>query len=476
MVRRRREDQLSELSERKSWRERLPMNAITDHPGSSTTLGVRGEILHFTGDPMTDGSSAVHHHADGILLVRDGRIAGCGDAIQLLPALAPDVEVVDYRGKVIMPGFVDTHIHYSQTDIIASYGEQLLDWLERFTFPAERLFASREHAAEVAGFFLGELLKNGTTTASVFTTVHPESTDAFFEAAARRNLRMAAGKVLMDRNCPEFLRDTAESGYEQSAELIQRWHGRGRLSYSVTPRFAPTSTDRQLQLAGRLLDEHPGVLLQSHVAENQGEVAWVAELFPWARSYLDVYDRYGMLRRGAVFAHCIYLDDDDRRRMAATGASMSFCATSNLFLGSGLFDLFQARAAGVTVGIGTDVGGGTAFSLLRTLNESYKVTQLKGHQLPALQGFYLITLGGARALGLDGHIGSFEPGKEADFVVLDPESSALRARRNRLSASFEERLFMLMMLGDDRAVHATYVMGECAYAAAEQPTSQPNLR
>jgi guanine deaminase len=428
----------------------------------SRAVAVRGEILHFVGDPAVDGPGAARHYEDGCLIVADGRVVAAGDATDLLPGLPPDATVVDHRGKWILPGFVDTHVHYAQTDVIASYGEQLLDWLERFTFPAEARFADPAHAAEVAGFFLDELLKNGTTTAAVFATVHPQSVDAFFAAASARNLRMAAGKVLMDRNCPDFLRDTAESGYEESAALIARWHGEGRLSYAVTPRFAPTSTERQLELAGRLLDEHRDVLVQSHVAENQGEVKWVAELFPWARSYLDVYDHYGMLRKGAVYAHCIWLDDADRRRMAETGAAMSFCATSNLFLGSGLFDLDAARAAGATVGIGTDVGGGTAFSLLRTLNESYKVAQMKGQRLHALDGFYLITLGGARALGLDAHVGNFEPGKEADFVVLDPESTPLRARRNRLSASFEERLFMLMMLGDDRAVHATYVMGECA--------------
>jgi len=427
------------------------------------TLAVRGEILHFTGDPLTDGAEATHHHEDGLLVIRNGRVVAAGDASKLLSGLDPQTKIVDHRGKFIMPGSVDTHIHYSQTDIIASYGQQLLDWLDRFTFPAERKFEDPAHAAEVSEYFLDELLKNGTTTAAVFTTVHPVATDAFFAAAEKHNLRMAAGKVLMDRNCPDFLRDTAESGYEQSAELVRRWHGRGRLSYAVTPRFAPTSTERQLELAGRLLDEHPGVLLQSHVAENAGEAEWVAELFPWARSYLDVYDRYGMLRKGAVFAHCIHLDDADRKRMAETGAAMSFCATSNLFLGSGLFDLHQAREQGVTVGIGTDVGGGTAFSMLRTLNESYKVTQLRGHSLPPLQGFYLVPLGGARAMGLDAHVGSFEPGKEADFVVLDPSSSPLRARRNRLASGFEERLFLLMMLGDDRAVHSTYVMGECAY-------------
>jgi len=432
-------------------------------PFGPRAMAVRGEVLHFLGDPALDGAAATRHHEDGALVIEEGCVVAADDAAALLRRLPAGATVVDHRGKWILPGVIDTHVHYAQTDVIASYGEQLLDWLERFTFPAEARFADPAHAAEVAGFFLDELAKNGTTTAAVFATVHPQSVDAFFSAASKRNLRMAAGKVLMDRNCPDSLRDTADSGYEESAALIARWHGKGRLSYAVTPRFAPTSTERQLELAGRLLDEHPGVLLQSHVAENQGEVKWVAELFPWARSYLDVYDRYGMLRKGAVYAHCIWLDDADRRRMAETGAAMSFCATSNLFLGSGLFDLDAAREAGATVGIGTDVGGGTAFSLLRTLNESYKVVQLRGQRLHALDGFYLATLGGARALGLDAHIGNFEPAKEADFVVLDPESTPLRARRNRLSASYEERLFMLMMLGDDRAVHATYVMGECAY-------------
>jgi guanine deaminase len=431
-----------------------------DPTAQSDVRAVRGEIVHFTGDPSVAGTDVCRHFPDGVLLIRNGLVSAVGDASVLLPQLQPGVPVIDYRGKLIMPGFVDTHVHYAQVDIVASYGEQLLDWLERFTFPAERSFADPAHASEVAGFFLDELLKNGTTTAMVFPTVHPASVDAFFEAATKRNLRMAAGKVLMDRNCPEFLRDTAESGYEQSAELIRRWHGKGRLSYAVTPRFAPTSTERQLELAGRLLDLHPDVLLQSHVAENKGEIAWVAELYPWARSYLDVYDRYGMLRKGAIFAHCIHLDEVDRQRMARTGASMSFCATSNLFLGSGLFDLHAAGASGIAVGIGTDVGGGTSLSMLKTLAESYKVTQLRGRRISPLQAFYLATLGGAVALSLDDHIGNFEPGKEADFVVLDPGATLLQARRNALAGSLEERLFVLMMLGDDRSVHATHIMGK----------------
>jgi guanine deaminase len=273
-------------------------------------------------------------------------------------------------------------------------------------------------------------------------------------------MRLITGKVLMDRNCPEFLRDSAASGYAESQALIERWHGRDRLLYAVTPRFAPTSTREQMRLAGRLFTEHPGVYLQSHVAENVGEVAWAGQLYPEARSYLDVYERFGQLGARSVFAHCIWLDDADRARMSARGAAISFCPTSNLFLGSGLFDLERASDAGVRVGIGTDVGAGTSFSMLQTLNEAYKVLQLQGQQLSAERAFYLATLGGARSLYLDDRIGSFAPGREADFVVLDPAATPLLARRTANRASLAERLFVLMMLGDDRAVAATHVLGE----------------
>jgi len=427
----------------------------------------RGEILHFVGDPETLGDNAERHIADGLLVVRDGRVDRVGEAGELLRDLPAGCELVDYTGKLIMPGFVDTHTHYAQTDIIASHGDQLLEWLERYTFPTERRFADRAHASEVARFFVDELLRNGTTTAMTFATVHKASVDAIFEAADARGMRMLAGKVLMDRNAPDFLCDTAESGYEESKELIERWHGRNRLSYAVTPRFAPTSTERQLELAGRLLDEHPGVFLQSHVAENKGEVDWVAELYPWSRSYLDVYDRYGLLRERAVYAHCIHLDDTDRARMAATGTAMSFCATSNLFLGSGLFDANAAHSHGVRVGIGTDVGGGTSFSMLRTLDESYKVLQLAGQQLSPQRAFYLATLGGAASLRLEDVIGNFAPGKEADFVVLDPAATPLMARRMAHATTLGERLFVLMILGDDRAVFATHIMGERAHTRTE---------
>lgn len=427
-------------------------------PSSPPLAAVRGEIVHFLADPAAD-PRALEHFADGVLIVRDGHVAECGPATALLAKLPAGTPLADHRGKLILPGFVDTHVHYPQTDIIASHGEQLLEWLERYTFPAERRFADPAHAAEVAGFFCDELLRNGTTTAAAFATVHPASVEALFEAAQQRRMRLITGKVLMDRNCPDFLRDTAETGYADSQALIERWHNRDRLLYAITPRFAPTSTPAQMALAGRLFREHPGVFLQSHLAENRAEVAWVAQLHPEARSYLDVYERAGQLGMRAVFAHCLWLDDTDRLRMAERGAAMSFCPTSNLFLGSGLFDLARARALGVRVGLGTDVGGGTSLSMLQTLNEAYKVLQLGGQSLSAASGFHLATLGGAHSLYLDDRIGNFAPGKEADFVVLDPRATPLLARRSAACATLEERLFVLMMLGDDRAVAATYVMG-----------------
>ena len=427
----------------------------------------RGEILDFVGDPATLGDAAHRHFPDGLLVVRDGHVADVGPAAKTLRSLPAGTAVTDYRGKLILPGFVDTHVHFAQTDIIASYGAQLLEWLEKYTFPAERLFSDPDHAREVAEFFVSELLRNGTTTAMAFATTHRQSVDAIFEAARRRSMRLIAGKVLMDRNVPKAVRDTAKSGYEDSKALIEAWHGRDRLDYAVTPRFAPTSTEQQLDLCGRLLDENPGVYLQSHVAENRGEVAWVAEVYPWSRSYLDVYDHYGLLRERAVYAHCIHLDTEDRERMATTGTAMSFCATSNLFLGSGLFDLGAARTAGVRVGLGTDVGAGTTLSMLRTMQESYKVCQLGGQSLSPMQAFYLATLGGAASLYLDAKIGNFNAGKEADFVVLDPKATPHLARRIERATTLAERLFAFMIMGDDRAVFATHILGTREHARDE---------
>jgi guanine deaminase len=368
--------------------------------------------------------------------------------------------VTDCTGQLILPGFVDTHVHYVQTDVIAAYASQLLDWLEDHTFPAERRFEDPAHAGEVARFFLDELMRNGTTTALVFGSVHAASVDAFFEEAARRNLRMVAGKSLMDRNCPDFLRDTADSGYRDSSALIEKWDGSGRLHYAITPRFAATSTPEQLAAAGRLAREHPDTFIQSHVAENVKEVEWVRSLFPEARSYLDVYDSFGLLRDRAVYAHCIHLDETDRRRMAQTGAIAAACPTSNLFLGSGLFDFAEALATGMRVALATDVGGGTSFSMLRTMAEAYKVAQMRGYRMTPWRAFYLATLAGAEALKLDDRIGSFVPGREADFVVLRMDATPLMERRMKAAKTPADRLFALMTLGDDRCVGATYILGE----------------
>lgn len=423
----------------------------------------RGSILHFHADPALV-EQACHWHEDGLLVVEDARVVAAGDFGTVSAILPPGADWVDYRGKILCPGFIDTHIHFPQTDIIASPAVGLLPWLENHTFPAEARFDEPAHAAEVARFFFDELLSCGTTTAMVYCTVHPASVDAFFTESAARNTRMVAGKLLMDRHCPESLRDGAEQGVRDSEALIRRWHDHGRQQYAITPRFAPTSSDRQLQLAGELARAYPDTYIQSHVAENRDEGRWARSLFPDARSYLDVYDRAGLLRERAVYGHCIWLDDADRRRMRDTGAAVAMCPTSNLFLGSGLFDVAAADNAGMLLSMGTDVGAGTSFSMLRTMDALYKVGRMGGIHLPAMRMFYLATLGGARAMRLEGTIGSFATGAEADFIVLDPRATPLLARRTAASANLEEILFALALLGDDRAVHATYVAGSEQHA------------
>jgi len=424
----------------------------------------RAAILHSIADPTQVGVEASYQYfEDGLLLVENGQIAKVGHAKDLLPGLAANVEVTEYRDALITPGFIDTHIHFPQTGMIASYGEQLLDWLNTYTFPTEKQFADKAHAADVAGIFLKELLRNGTTTALVFGTVHKQSVDAFFEAAEALNLRMIAGKVLMDRNAPDYLTDTPESGYADSKELIERWHGKGRLHYAVTPRFAPTSTPEQLALAGKLLKEYPDLYMHTHLSENRKEIEWVKELFPERKGYLDVYDHYQLIGPRSVFAHGVHLCDDECKRLGETGSAVAFCPTSNLFLGSGLFDLPKLEQHGVRVGLGTDVGAGTSFSQLQSLNEAYKVMQLQGKKLDPFKSLYLATLGGARALYLDDKIGSFESGKDADFVVLDYHATPLISYRLQQAHSLEEKLFALMTLGDDRAVKETFAAGQSVH-------------
>ena len=423
----------------------------------------RAAILHSIADPAVVGvEHSYEYFEDGLLVIDNGQVAKVGHAAELLPSLK-GVEISEYRDALITPGFIDTHIHYPQTGMIASYGEQLLDWLNTYTFPTEQQFADKAHASEVAGIFLKELLRNGTTTALVFGSVHKQSVDAFFEAAEALNLRMIAGKVLMDRNAPDYLTDTAETGYADSKELIERWHGKGRLHYAVTPRFAPTSTPEQLTLAGKLFAEYPGLYMHTHLSENRQEIDWVKALFPERTGYLDVYDHYKLIGARAVFAHGVHLCDEECQRLAETGSAVAFCPTSNLFLGSGLFDLNKLEMHGVRIGLGTDVGAGTSFSQLQSLNEAYKVMQLQGKKLDPFKSLYLATLGGANALYLDDKLGNFESGKEADFVVLDYNATPLISYRMQQAKSLAERVFALTMLGDDRAIKATFAAGQCVH-------------
>jgi guanine deaminase len=430
---------------------------------STTTHAYRAAILHSIADPAVVGvEQSYEYFEDGLLLVEDGQVVQVGHAADLLPSLN-GVEITEYPDALITPGFIDTHIHYPQTGMIASYGEQLLDWLNTYTFPTEQQFADKAHAADVAGIFLKELLRNGTTTALVFGSVHKQSVDAFFEAAGALNLRMIAGKVLMDRNAPDYLTDTPESGYADSKELIERWHGKGRLHYAVTPRFAPTSTPEQLALAGKLYQEYPDLYMHTHLSENRKEIEWVRELFPERKGYLDVYDHYQLIGARSVFAHGVHLCDDECQRLAETGSAVAFCPTSNLFLGSGLFDLPKLEQHGVRVGLGTDVGAGTSFSQLQSLNEAYKVMQLQGKKLDPFKSLYLATLGGAQALYLDDKIGNFARGKDADFVVLDYRATPLISYRMQQAKTLAEKLFALTMLGDDRAVKETFAAGQSVH-------------
>ncbi|MBD8124429.1 guanine deaminase [Pseudomonas lutea] len=420
----------------------------------------RAAIVHSLADPAEVGVEASYEYfVDGLMLVEDGRIVALGDAEDLLATLADDVEVVTYDDALITAGFIDTHIHLPQTGMIGSYGEQLLDWLNTYVFPCEKQFEDPEHSAQVADIFLNELLRNGTTTALVFGSRHKESVEALFSAAEKLNLRLIAGKVMMDRNAPDYLVDTAQSSYDDSKALIERWHGKGRLHYAVTPRFAPTSTPEQMTLAGQLLTEYPDLYLQTHISENLKEIEWVKALFPEHKNYLDVYDHFNLLGQRSVFAHGVHLCDEECERLAETGSAIAFCPTSNLFLGSGLFDLPMAERHKVNVGLGTDVGAGTSFSLLHTLNEAYKVMQLQGARLSPFKSLYLATLGGACALRLEDKIGNLQPGSEADFVVLDFNATPLLSYRMKQATSIEEQLFVLMTLGDDRTVSETYSAG-----------------
>ncbi|HWJ73322.1 MAG TPA: guanine deaminase [Kaistia sp.] len=427
---------------------------------------IRGTVARFQSDPFgAAGREALVFEEDRLVVIKDGLIASVGPAEALLANLPTGTPVDHYPGAILSPGFIDAHVHYPQMEMIGAAGEELLAWLEAFTFPAEGRFADPAHADEVAGRFLRELLRAGTTTAAVYCTVHPHSVDAFFAESERFGTRMIAGKVLMDRNAPSDLTDTAASGIEESAALIARWHGKGRQLYAITPRFAPSCSEEQLEAAGRLWRAHPGTYVQTHLCENKAEIAWVAELFPERASYLDVYDHAGLTGPRAIFGHAVHMSEADFACCHRTGSVLAHCPTSNLFLGSGLFRLFEAKRADrpIQVALGTDLGAGTSFSQLQTMNEAYKVAKLGGTTLSTAEALWLATTGAAEALHLSDRIGAIEPGREADIIVLDPAATPLLQFRTAYCHDLAETLSVLMTLGDDRAVRATYVAGVAVY-------------
>lgn len=436
---------------------------------NNLTTSVRASFFDFTAlaDAPQEIAAQARYLEDGVLTLSAGKIVSL-TTWQDAPAAVAS-EAIDLRGKLIVPGFVDCHIHYPQTEMIGAFGEQLLEWLNTYTFPVESQYHCADHAAKMSEFFLQQLLANGTTSALVFGTVHPESVDALFAAAEKRDMRLIAGKVMMDRNAPDYLTESAGESYRQTRELILRWHGRGRLSYALTPRFAPTSSAELLAAVQALREEFPDVWLHTHLSENPHEVAWVKTLFPERNGYLDVYHHHQLTGRRSVFAHCIHLDDHEWQCLHDTQSSIAFCPTSNLFLGSGLFNLQRCWRQGVKMGLGTDVGAGTTFNMLQTLGEAYKVAQLQQYKLSACEAFYHATLGGAHALNLDHAIGNFACGKEADFVVIDPAVSPLQQLRSANSKDIWERLFVLMTLGDDRNIAQTWVNGRCAWRREALP-------
>jgi guanine deaminase len=439
---------------------------VRAQPAPSALKALRGRLLWFTTDPQEAGERACRYVEDGALIVERGLVRNAGEAGALLGSLPPGTPIEDHRPHLILPGFIDPHIHFPQTQVIASYGAQLLDWLNKYTFVEEQRFSDPAHCERVAHFFFDELLRNGTTTAVAFCSVHAQSADAFFAESERRNTLMVAGKVLMDRNAPEALRDTPQRGYDETKALIGKWHKRGRQLYAIAPRFAVTSTQAQLEAAGTLAREHRDCHIETHLSENRAEIALVRELFPWSRDYTDVYARCGLLGAKTLLGHCIHLSARERGVLAQTRSVAVFCPTSNLFIGSGLFDWRATREAGVRIGLATDVGGGTSYSMLRTSAEAYKALQLQGQNLPARQAFHAMTRGNAEALGLEEHIGSFEPSRACDAVVLD--TGAVPAMRHRMETvrTLDEELFVLMTMGSERNVAATYVMGERASRAS----------
>ena len=416
-----------------------------------------GNVLLCTNDPFVD-AEGVSIAADHGVLIENGRIVATG-AADTLRNQSPHVQEYAYGNRLIIPGFVDSHAHYPQTAMIASWGKRLIDWLNTYTFPEEAKFGDCGYAGEVAGRYLDLVLANGTTTVASYTTIHAGSVDAFFEAAAARNMRVVAGKTCMDRNAPDDLRDSAQSAYDDSKALIGKWHGRGRAHYAITPRFSPTSTPDQLAALGALWAENPDCLMQTHLSEQHDEIAWVSELFPGARDYLDTYEAHGLLGPRGVYGHAIHLTPREIARVSEVGAALVHCPTSNTFIGSGLMDVAGLAARSIALGLATDTGGGSSFSMLRTMAAAYEIAQLRGTALHARHLLWLATAGSARALHLEDKIGQIAPGLEADICVLDLASTPAIAQRTDRAQNIWEAVFATIMMGDDRAVHDVWIAG-----------------
>jgi guanine deaminase len=426
---------------------------------------LRGRLLTFLSEPQSiEDHASYAYKPDGGLVIRDGKIVTAGDFASVSKDAGPDAEIIDHRPHLILPGFIDTHAHFPQMQVIASYGTELLEWLNRYTFPEETRFADLQHGRRIARLFLDELIRQGTTTVAAYCSVHKESADAFFAEAGSRDMLVIGGKVMMDRNAPDALTDTPQSSYDDTRALIERWHGRARGHYAITPRFAITSTPEQMEMAKALAAEHPDLHIQTHLSENHDEIAYTAELYPWAKDYTDIYEHYGLAGPKTLFGHAIHLSEREADALSDAGSIAVFCPTSNLFLGSGLFDYlrYRRREKPLRISTATDVGGGTNYSMLRTMDEGYKVIALNGEKLNPFASFWQITRGNAQALSLVDRIGTLEAGTDADLVVLDANATpAMRLRMERVETLAEE-LFLLQTLGDDRAVREVYIAGKKA--------------
>ncbi len=419
----------------------------------------RGNILHCKANPLTHGDEAVEHIPDGLLFVKRGKVVGCGAARALYSQIPAECNVQHASDSWIVPGFIDTHLHYTQMEIMASYGEQLLTWLEKYAYPTEEKFSQDRYAEQVATLFLKEMLRQGTTSAAVFTSTHASATEILFMAAEARQMRLLAGKVLMDQRAPKALCDGDDKGKQATEELILHWNGRARLAYALTPRFAATSTKEQMQMVSQLLQRYPEVYLQTHLAENREETQWVGSLYPECQNYVDIYDRYQFLGKKSLFAHGLHLSNEEFQRIAETKSVICWCPNANLFMGSGLLDIKKIREHDIRLSLATDVGAGTSFSMFTAINEAYKVAQMQGYSLPPFYAFYLMTLAGAEALSWDDKIGNFQIGKEADFLILRPKKDPILALRMHRARDLKEKLFAMLMLGNSNIIQSTHILG-----------------